>query len=92
MLSWAVPKDPDEVLDYQFDWGQFRLEEGETIVTSTFIIIGSVEIDNETIDGGFTTFWASGGTAGEACKITNRVVTSEGRTYDQTCTLRVRAR
>lgn len=93
MLSWSIPKDPDEVLDYQFDWSQ-RLEESETILTSVFIVEGSdtLALDDETVAGALTTFWASGGAAGDAARITNRVTTSEGRTYDQTSTLRIRAR
>lgn len=92
MLTWPVAKDPNEVLDYQFDWGSFRLEPGETIVTSTFPeITGTIVLGDTSIDGGFTTFWVSGGTAGETCDITNRVTTSEGRTYDQTGRLRIRS-
>lgn len=90
MLSWSIPKDPDEVLDYQFDWSA-RLEAGETIATSTLIKTGSITLDQESISGAITTFWAHGGTLGEACQITNRIVTSAGRTYDQTSTLRIRA-
>lgn len=93
MSSWPLPKDPDEELDYQFDWSA-RLEAGETISTSTFIKSGSTSLvlDRHAISGGLTTFWAVGGEAGEIVQITNRIVTSAGRTYDKTATLRIRAR
>lgn len=93
MGSWPLPKDPDAVLDYQFDWSLY-LQPGESIVTSTFIVVGSdsLVLDNESIDGGFTTFWATGGVAGEAAQITNRITTNQGRTDDDTSTLRIRPR
>lgn len=93
MASWPIPKDPDAVLDYQFDWSRY-LQSGETIVTSTFIPVGSLtlELFNESVDGAFTTFWARGGETGDVAKITNRVTTSQGRTDDDTGTLRIRPR
>ena len=90
MQRWPS-KDPDEVLDYQFDWSA-RLAAGETISTSTFILEeGSVTIDSESFNGGLTTVWLSGGGVGDKCVLTNRVVTSEARTYDESATLRVRS-
>lgn len=93
MSSWPLPKDPDEELDYQFDWSA-RLVAGETISSSTFISSGSSSIilDRNAISGGLTTFWARGGAAGEAVQITNRIVTSAGRKYDKTATLRIQNR
>lgn len=95
MKSWPLPKDPDDVCDYQFDWSD-RLEEGETIATSTFTVDeGAVVVDDTTnppsINGSLTTFWLSGGVAGESCVITNRVVTSEGRRYDSSGRLRIKS-
>lgn len=95
MKSWPLPKDPNDVCDYQFDWSR-RLEPGETIASSTFTVDqGSVVVDTTTnpptIDGALTTFWLSGGTDRETCVITNRIVTSEGRTYDDSARLRIRS-
>lgn len=93
MSSWPLPKDPDEELDYQFDWSA-RLETGETISASTFASTGSstIVLDRNTIAGGLTTFWAKGGVAGEVVQITNRITTSVGRKYDKTATLRIQSR
>lgn len=93
MKSWPVPKDPDAVLDYQFDWSEY-LQPGETIETSVFISEGSasIELFDEGVNGGLTTFWARGGITGEAVKITNRVTTNQGRKDDDTSTLRIRPR
>jgi hypothetical protein len=90
MLTWPA-KDPNEVLDYDIDWND-RLEDGETISTSTFTVAsGSVEIDNDTDTAGVTTVWLSGGTEGEVCVILNRIETSAGRIYDQSVKLRIRS-
>lgn len=95
MKSWPLPKDPDDICDYQFDWSD-RLEEGETIATSAFTVDqGAVEIDTvdnpPSINGSLTTFWLSGGVDNESCVITNRVVTSADRRYDASARLRVKS-
>ncbi len=95
MKSWPLPKDPDDICDYQFNWEE-RLEDGETIATSTFTIDeGSVEVDMvdnpPDFAGALTTFWLSGGVAGETCIITNRIVTSAGRQYDDSARLRIKS-
>jgi hypothetical protein len=89
MDAWPV-KDPDEVLDYQFDWATHRLEAGETISSSTFSKTGSITLGATSDASGITTVWISGGTAGEACVVTNQVVTSAGRTYEASAKLRIR--
>lgn len=90
MDSWPS-KDPDEVLDYRFDWTD-RLLAGETILTSDFVLAsGDVVLGSESVASPVTTVWISGGTAGTVSVITNRVVTSQGRTYDVSARLRVRS-
>jgi hypothetical protein len=91
VANWPI-KDPNEVLDYEVDWS-LRLETGETITSSDFTVVdGSVTLGAKSIDGESTITWLSGGTAGELCVILNRIVTSIGRTYDQSVKLRVRSR
>ena len=90
MHTWPS-KDPDEELDYQFDWSE-RLEVGETISASTFILAsGSVTLADPAVAGGLTTIWITGGEAGEVNTITNRVTTSAGRIYDESAKLRIRS-
>lgn len=95
-MTWPT-KDPNEVLDYDVNWGDDptyglgRLEVGETISTSTFSVVeGTVVIDSSSHTTATATVWLSGGAAGERCKILNRIVTSAARTYDHTETLRIR--
>lgn len=98
MLSWPNAKDPDARLDYQFDWSLW-LQVGETITDSEFLVESSeaittfaIEPSTQEIDGGLTTFWATGGVATETVEITNRITTSAGRIDDKTSRLRVRER
>ncbi len=93
MSSWPLPKDPDEELDYQFDWSA-RLEIGETISVSNFTTNDGavITISRFSISGGLTTFWATGGVSGSVVQITNRITTSAGRVYDKTATLRIQNR
>lgn len=92
MMYWPLPKDPDDSVKLRFNWGKERLAEGETIVTSVFIVdAGGVTITDEAIDGGFTTFRCEGGTHGLVAQITNRITTSEGNQYDWTGRLRVKS-
>lgn len=89
-LSWP-PKDPDEVLDYQIDWTK-RLD-GDTILTSTFIIdTGTVVIDSDSNTTTVTTVFLSGGTIGDTDIITNRVTTAGLRTMDQSVKLKIKAK
>ena len=91
MLTWPS-KDPEEVLDYTINWND-RLETGETIVASFFeVAAGDVVIDSDSDLDGVTKVWLSGGTDGTACTISNRIETSEGRTYDEAVKLRIRSK
>jgi hypothetical protein len=87
-LSWPT-KDPDEVLDYKIDWTD-RLEDDETILSSTWIVPVGLTQNSSITQAKTTTVWLSGGaTLGKIYKVLNRVVTSGGRTMDQTVELKV---
>ena len=89
MLDWPS-KDPDEVLDYSLDWAPRLID--DTISTSLFIIPDGIVADSSSNSPTETIVWLSGGTLGATYTITNRVVTAQGRTMDQTVRLRIRAR
>lgn len=84
-----LEKDPNEVKDYTLDWGERRLAEGETISTSTWIVPDGITADSDTDTDTTTTVWLSGGTAGEHYRCTNRVTTTQGRTYDWSITVQL---
>lgn len=84
-------KDPDAVLDWVWDWNEW-LDEGETITTSSFIVSVGITVDMESNTTKTATVWLSGGTAGQVYQVTNRIVTSSGRTDDRSITIRVAER
>ena len=89
---WAS-KDPDEVLDYNHDWSA-RLD-GDTIVGPPQVIVeqGTVVVDSTSLGAGdVQTVWLSGGTGGEDVRLTLRVETTGGRTYDEGIKLKVKER
>lgn len=85
------PKDPDDVLDYGWDWRDW-LSENEVIVTSTMIASPGITVDSSTNSEFATVAWLSGGTAGRPYELTNRIFTNQGRTTDRTMTIRVTPR
>lgn len=75
-------KDPDSTVDYQFKWsGEL---DGDTISTSTFLLpdgLTQVSVSNTTTTA---TIFVSGGTEHQSYRITNRITTAGGRTFDKT--------
>lgn len=84
-------KDPDAVLDWVWDWNEW-LDEGETIATSTYIVSVGITVDSDSNTTKTATVWLSGGTAGQVYSVTNRIVTTAGRTDDRSITIRVTER
>lgn len=80
-------KDPDEVLDYKFDWSTWL--GSDTIQSITLIVPSGITKDSDTNDTTSATIWLSGGTSGNDYKITNRIVTAGGRTAERAITIRV---
>ncbi len=89
-LKWP-DKDPDEVLDYNMDWSG-RLVSPDTITTSTWVVPDGLTVEDEETATTTTTVWLSSGTLGDKYEILNRVVTVEGRTMDQTVTLKIKTK
>lgn len=95
-------KDPDAELDYTIDWasdpenGGPWLDDGEAIATSEFLLPDGItegEDDKASSNTDQTaTVWLSGGTDGTAYKVTNRIVTSAGRTADKSFMVSIRQR
>lgn len=89
-------KDPGEVKDYQIDWaGESpgpRLVEGETIASSEWTVEEGITVDSEAADDTTATIWVSGGVAGQKYRLTNEIMTSDGRTYRQTIWIPVNSR
>lgn len=89
-LSWPF-KDPDEVLDYSIDWSN-RIDAGDTISTVTWSFPAGITKVSQSLAGNVATCFVSGGTEGVAYSIGCRVVTTGGRTMDETVKLKVKTR
>lgn len=90
--TFTVFKDPNEILDYGFDWGTNVLAVGETIVSRTVTVSAGLTKDSDSATTQIVTVWLSGGTAGQSYTVACRIVTSSSRTYERTMTVRVQER
>jgi hypothetical protein len=86
-------KDPDDILDYSFDWTS-RLTSGDTISASTWIVPTGIVKNSDSIGPGSKTtiIWLSGGTIGVKYTLTNRITTVAGRQIDQSVDIKVKTR
>lgn len=85
-------KDPEAVLDYEFDWSDW-LEDGETLSSRTVTVTSGLTKESDAITGGnAVTVWLSGGTAGSSYTVECKVTTSASRTDERSFTIRCRER
>lgn len=84
-------KDPGAVLDWKFDWSNW-LQPGETITTSDMTLTPGVVLDSETNTSTAAVAWVSGGQPGTPYRLTNKIVTNQGRTDERSITIRVQSR
>lgn len=84
-------KDPDAVLDWHFDW-QPWLQIGESISSSLFLVTAGLTMDSSSNTSTNATVWLSGGNPGQPYRVTNRIITNQGRTDDRSITIRVKDR
>lgn len=88
-------KDPNEVLDYTLDWSDRLVS--DTIASSAWSMspdnpdtVLVIDSDSETTTT--TTIWLSAGTLLASYELTNRITTAGGRTMDQTCKIKIKAK
>lgn len=79
-----IIKDPDAVLDYTIDWAAWLDDISDTITSHTVTAATGLTCSTSTVVGKTVIMWLSGGTAGTTYQVTCRVVTTGGRTEDQT--------
>lgn len=83
-------KDPDAVLDYEFDWSAWLGTDTiatHTVTASAWLTVDSTEATTTTV-----TAWLSGGTDGASYAVTCHIVTAAGREDDRTATITVQER
>lgn len=83
-------KDPNAVLDYSVDWSRWLA--GDEISTSEWIVPAGLTKITDTMTTTKTTVWLSGGTADQSYTVTNRIVTTGGRTEDRSFVVKVEER
>ncbi len=77
-----IVKDPDAVLDYQFNWASWL--GADTIASSSWTVPAGITQDSATNTTTTSTIWLSGGTAQTKYPVINRIVTAAGRTEERT--------
>jgi hypothetical protein len=90
-MATMFVKDPESVLDYNFDWSGW-LDTNETIASFTVTADTGLTVDSSTEAAGKVTAWLSGGTEGTRYKVVCEIVTDAGRTDDRTITIVVTER
>ena len=83
-------KDADDISDLSFHWAKELA--GDTIDTSTFLLPDGLTEDDSSTSGSATTIRLSGGDCGKVYRVTNRIVTDDGRQFDKTKRVAVRER
>ena len=78
MSLQTFSKDPDDVLDFTFDWSTWLA--GDTISSDTVTVATGLTKDSDSNDTDSVTVWVSGGTNGQSYKVTSQIVTAGGRT------------
>jgi hypothetical protein len=76
-------KDPNAVLDFEWDWTAW-LASAETISTVTITPATGITVDSHTNTNTTVTAWLSGGTAGVGYAVLCHITTSQARTDDRT--------
>lgn len=79
------------MLDYNIDWSP-RLTSPDVISASQWFVPTGLIADNEEMTDNSTTVWLSSGTLGTVYDVLNRIDTVEGRTMDQTVTLKIKTK
>lgn len=92
MANTSFTKDPEAVLDYQFNWNDSDdpwLATGETISSYTVTAQTGLTKDSDSEASGVVTVWLSGGTAGTTYRVECKIVTSAGRTDERSIWIKV---
>jgi hypothetical protein len=98
MKPWPA-KDPEEVLDYGFDWSKRQIGEDVIVQSTAQVIEGDVVVNEHgpgpVLDcphGQGTVTWLSGGTAGTTCLIRLHMITTSARQLEETLKIKIKER
>jgi hypothetical protein len=93
LLNWPT-KDPNDILDYQFDISPALIgNEGDSIATLDVVISpnnpGDLTLNEAQADGPSAVLWLSGGQAGIVYTVTVMISTTNGRALQRSIVLPV---
>jgi hypothetical protein len=83
----AFEKDSGAELDYAIDWSKWLVS--DTISSSEWSVPTGLQSNNSSFTDLGTVVWLEGGTVGELYKVTNTIVTVDGRRDERTLTIRI---
>jgi len=86
-MTQRFVKDPDAVLDYVVDWSDWLGT--DTISSSSWTVPTGITKDSDTNTTTTATIWLSGGTEGAEYRVTNQIVTTDGRTDERSIIIKV---
>ena len=89
-MARSFVKDPDAVLDYEWDWAAWLGT--DTIASHTVTAATGLTVDTSEATDTAVTVWLSGGTVGQTYSVTCHVVTAAGSEDDRTVTVTVMER
>jgi len=86
----VITKDPDDVLDYKFDFSSW-LNSGDTISTRVVTVSTGLTKDSDSITDTSTsvTVWLSGGTPIAEYTMACKITTADGRTVERSVIVRI---
>lgn len=88
--KWTAAKDPDDILDYSINWGDWL--GSDTISAVDWIVPPGMTMQSSEFTTTVTTIWVSGGVDGVTYSIVCRITTAAGRQVDRTVNLKVKTR
>ena len=91
-MASTFNKDPDELLDYEWDFSLQLAEDGSDTITGTptITVPTGITLENQSNTTTTITAWLSGGTAGQRYEVECDMSTVGGRTYSRTILILVR--
>jgi hypothetical protein len=86
-------KDPDEYLDYQWDFSTQLTDDGDDTITGvpTITAPSGITLESQANSTTTVTAWLSGGTIGQRYSVECDMQTAGGRTYSRTIVILVKA-
>ena len=87
----TIIKDPDENLDYSFNWSDYLSPTSDTIESVVFAAVGATlgDVSNTTT---LATAFVSGGVSGSTATLSCAITTAQGRVAQRSVYLKIKER